>query len=421
MHVLMITTDHLMIDRRILQQAETLIAAGHRVTLLAGFECPRSESYGQGGVLIHRFAYDWSDTRSDPWVARLHAGLPQAVRAAVSRVSRLGLAAFTGLTSFQHFVLRQVMAQTYDVLHCHDFPLLHVAVEACRRRPVPLVYDAHELYHAQVQLPATTRRRYRRTERRLIRKVQLAMTVNPFIAEIMGKDYGVPAPHVILNAAPRPSRDEGPTGELRRRLGYGAHDRIVLYQGWMSAERGLDRLVQAARHFPSDVHLVLVGYGVHEAELHRLSAEQGTDDGRVVFFGRVEPDVLAVLTRDADLGVIPYHGIDLNNTYCSPNKLFEFAVAGVPFLSNDLPYLRSIADTWGYGMLTDLSSPEQAAQAILSVVRDDARLAQMKAAASKAGETLNWDVEGAKLLDLYERYIWPLVPGASPRSKARAA
>ena len=39
MRVLMISTDHLMIDRRILQEARTLREAGHRVEILAGFEC----------------------------------------------------------------------------------------------------------------------------------------------------------------------------------------------------------------------------------------------------------------------------------------------------------------------------------------------------------------------------------------------
>ena len=46
---------------RILQEAETLIAAGHEVILLAGFECARPESYAERGIAVHRFTYDWDD------------------------------------------------------------------------------------------------------------------------------------------------------------------------------------------------------------------------------------------------------------------------------------------------------------------------------------------------------------------------
>ena len=49
MKILMVTADHLMIDRRILQEAATLIAQGYEVTLLAGFECPKTEAYVQDG------------------------------------------------------------------------------------------------------------------------------------------------------------------------------------------------------------------------------------------------------------------------------------------------------------------------------------------------------------------------------------
>ena len=100
------------------------------------------------------------------------------------------------------FSAQDPVGRTYEILHCHDYPMLAPAVAAKRWRPTPLVYDAHELYHAQIQLPERTQRRYRARERRLIKRADLAITVNPFLADIMAKDYGCAAPAVILNAAP---------------------------------------------------------------------------------------------------------------------------------------------------------------------------------------------------------------------------
>jgi glycosyltransferase involved in cell wall biosynthesis len=405
--VLMITPDHLMIDRRILQEAQTLRQAGYEVEILAGFECPEPVAYEQDGVRIKRFKYDWPGARRSP------------LRSGLLRIARRAIALITGRTRFEDYVLRQIMASSYDILHCHDFPLLAVAVEAKRRRPTPLVYDAHELYYAQAQLPPGTQRRYRRRERRLIRHADLAITVNPFIARIMADDYRCAPPKVVLNAAPLGAPADPRTG-LRELLHLEQRDRIVLYQGWMSPERGIDRLVRAARHFPGHVRLVLIGYGNHEKALREISAEQGTDDGRVIFFGRVPSEDLAPLTLSADLGVIPYHAVDLNNYYSSPNKLFEYAIAGLPFVSNDLPFLRSIIDQYGFGVAADLTEPKAAAAAILSIVEDPIRLRALKDLAEKAGRELNWENEGEKLVALYEREVLPKVSRATARAAAAA-
>jgi glycosyltransferase involved in cell wall biosynthesis len=405
--VLMITPDHLMIDRRILQEAQTLRGAGYEVEILAGFECPQPSAYVQDGVRIRRFKFDWADSRVDWILPRLH-WVPDRMRRLLLRIAGRGVSLITGRSIFENYVLWQVMASSYDILHCHDFPLLAVAVEAKRRRPAPLVYDAHELYHAQAQLPVGTRRRYRRRERRLIRHADLVISVNPFIARSMADDYGCALPEVLLNAAPQGARVDARAG-LRELLHLEPRDRIVLYQGWMSPERGIDRLVRAARYFPAHVRLVLIGYGGYEQVLRELSSEQGTDDGRVIFFGRVASEDLAPLTRSADLGVIPYHAIDLNNYYSSPNKLFEYAAAGLPFVSNDLPFLRSIIDRYGFGIAADLGRPEAVAAAILSVVEDPIKLRGLKELADQAGRELNWEKEGVKLLALYERVILPKV------------
>lgn len=393
----MVTTDHLMIDRRILQQALSLREAGYQVELLAGFECQEEDSFEWQGIAVSRYAYGWSDARArrvlGPF-SRSRGRLPALMSRAAGKA--IGLA--TGISSFEHFVLEKILSKSFDVLHVHDFPLLAVAVEVKRRLGCPLVYDAHELYHAQSQLPPAVQASYKRREAALIHKVDAAITVNEFIAGIMARDYGCAAPHVILNAAPRL---EAAPEDIRPLAGLAPGTRVVLYQGWLSPERGIDVLVRAATHFPRATSLVVVGYGAHEADLRRTSASQGTDDGRVVFLGRIEPQQLQSLTGSADLGVIPYWGIDLNNTYCSPNKLFEFAAAGLPFVSNDLPFLRSIKERYGFGVLADLGSPQAAASAILAILDDPQRLAVLRETAKEASNHLLWSNEAEKLLSIY--------------------
>ncbi|HEV7689368.1 MAG TPA: glycosyltransferase family 4 protein [Hyphomonadaceae bacterium] len=407
MRILMLTSDHLMIDRRILQSAKTLIDAGASVRLLAGFECPKEEAYDIGEIHVERNVFDWHDTRVRRIMDKLPIKLTGNLRTLAWVKLRDAISKITKVNTFEHFIMRKAFEQPFDVVHVHDYPMLSSGLHVARRANAPIVYDAHELYHAQAVLPEETQKIYRATERKLIREVDVAITVNPFIAAEMAKDYHIPQPNVLVNAMPyKPVEGKG----IRDKFGWDKSIRIVMYQGWMSAERGIDKLVRAAAHFPPNVRLVLVGYGAVEDELKKISEEQGTArDGRVVFFGRVEPEDLAPLTAEADLGVIPYEAVDLNHYYCSPNKLFEFVMAGVPFVANDLPYLRLMCETHGIGQVVDLKSEEALARAVREILGDEKRYAEMREAAVRARKVLNWEVEGAKLVDLYNQKISPRI------------
>ncbi|MVT28170.1 hypothetical protein GO496_04505 [Acidovorax citrulli] len=54
-----------------------------------------------------------------------------------------------------------------------------------------IIYDAHELYYAQTQLPVSIQEKYKQNESRLMRHVDAAITVNPYIADIIAKRYSV--------------------------------------------------------------------------------------------------------------------------------------------------------------------------------------------------------------------------------------
>ncbi|MVT29382.1 hypothetical protein GO496_16795 [Acidovorax citrulli] len=52
-------------------------------------------------------------------------------------------------------------------------------------------------------------------------------------------------------------------------------------------------------------------------------------------------------------------------------------------------------------MISDLRSPQAAAQSINQVFADPEKFSRMKEGAELAGRELNWDVEGRKLMDIY--------------------
>ena len=401
MRVLMMVPDCQMIDRRVLQQARTLVETGHEVVLLAGFECAKAEEYDDHGVHVVRSQFDWDDTR----LQRIRAKLPDndRLKALVNKLWMKVLVRGLSIKPYDTFVLAQARRFPAEVVHIHDLPLLKHGVILSRERGAALVFDAHEIYYEQECLPPRVQRRLRREERRGVPETSLFITVNEAIAQYYERLYGK-KPMVLLNCAdrPPPGFDKSSRQELRAMAGLGPDAFVVLYQGWISAERNLTTLVRSAEYFPPGVSLVLIGYGAHETDLRALLDGKPWAE-KVRFLGRVEPDQILPLTAGADLGVIPYLPIDLNHELCSPNKFFEYAQSGVPVVAHDLVFFRGMKEKYGVVEVGDLSTPKGMADAIKALALNAEKLREMRAACYLAAEELNWEVEGKKLASAYRK------------------
>lgn len=396
MRVLMLTPDSRMIDRRILQEARELRDAGHAITLLAGFDCERDEHFALDGIDVHRFAAP----RGVPGKPTRLARFP-ALHAIVNRVWLAGLRRVVGLTPEERVIADHGARFAADVVHCHDLPVLRAGAWLARRWQVPLVFDAHEIYHEQASLPAVLRARLRRDEQELVPRCAAVITVNDFIAVELQRLHGGPLPTVIHNSVEPPPEAivRERTGRLRARLpGNGP---VVLFQGWLGRERNLDVMVRAMALVPAPTRLAIVGYGEHEAALRHLAKAEGIED-RVHLLGPIPSDDLLEHTVDAEVGLIPYLPIDLNHRLCSPNKFFEFVAAGVPVLAHDLPFFRRMAEQLGVVRCTDMADPRRVAAELISMLQpDEAR--RLRARCLAARPELAWARDAAVLRALYAR------------------
>lgn len=401
MKVLMLTPDSRMIDRRILQEARVLRDAGHTITLLAGFDCERDEHYDLDGIDVHRFgaATSQGTPPAAPSGGRL-ARFP-ALHALVNRVWLTALRLTVELTPQERVMANHGARFPADVVHCHDLPALPAGAWLARRWQVPLVFDAHEIYHAQASLPAVLRARLRRDEHALFPQCAAVITVNEFIAAELQRMHGGPVPTVIHNSVEPPPEAAvlARAGRLRARLG--GEGPILLFQGWLSGERNLDTLVRALPLVAPPARLAIVGYGEHEPALRRLADETGVAD-RVHFLGAIPSDELLAYTIDADVGLIPYLPIDLNHRLCSPNKFFEFVASGVPVLAHDLPFFACMAERHGVVRCTNMGDPASVAATVTAMLAPDEQ-AGLRACCLAARDALAWANDAQTLREVYAR------------------
>ncbi|MFZ0386637.1 MAG: glycosyltransferase [Solirubrobacteraceae bacterium] len=197
---------------------------------------------------------------------------------------------------------------------------------------------------------------------------------------------------------------ERSSSPLREAAGLGAdsHTALILYQGGFAPNRGLWELV-LAMHEIEGAMLVLMGWGRLEGELEVLIRDERLQD-RVRILPPVHRDQLLVWTAGADVGAIPYQPIGLNNTYSTPNKLFEYMAAGVPIVATRLPEIARIVEAHAIGVTFAHVTPGEIAVAIRSVLADPVEHQRMRARAITVSGLYTWEQQAAKLVAVYEGF-----------------
>jgi len=303
---------------------------------------------------------------------------------------------------FMDFYLRALQLcrrEPSDVYHAHDLNTLPVAVAASRATGGRLIYDAHELYTEISTLSARERFVWRQLERLLIRRADARLSVCDSIADELASRYGVPKPRVLLNCPERTPAVALRPHALRQAAGIDGGTPLVLYQGGFAPHRGLEQLVLAAEHM-NGATLVLMGWGRIEDDLRRLVAGRRLDD-RVRILPPVSQQDLLSFTAGADVGVIPYQAVGLNNFYTTPNKLFEYMAAGVPIAASRFPELIRFVEGLEIGSTFDERDPLDIARTISALLADDGAREAMRQRALDAAERFSWEREREKLVDLY--------------------
>lgn len=294
-------------------------------------------------------------------------------------------------TEFWRLAPDRIAHHEPDLVVSSDLPGLVGASIAAERLGVPHLHDCHELY-----LESTTLRPYERkllapVEKHYMRRADSVVVVNQSIRDEYLERYGVRG-RVLRNCAPAVPDEvrENPIN-LHELAGIPEAARIVLYQGGLVAGRGLDVCVRAVKHFPEQVHLLFIGKGRLQDELRALAAEIGVSD-RVHWLTAVAPGDLPRFTAGADLGVIPYQPVSMNNRLALPNKVFEYTGAGIPFVASNLPEIRRVVDSTGCGETYDPFDPVSLSDAVRSVLLEE-RYATCRRSAERFGRENTWGQE----------------------------
>ena len=362
-------------DNRVLKISESLAGAGHQVTVVA---------LHKAGLPIEERRGAWKVVRT---------------RIATSALPR---GTVFGVLKMAELALRVVWRwRKVDAWHCNDIEAFVLGWCAQRLNPrLRLIYDCHEFEAERNAKPAIERKMVGWLERRMIRKAEAVITVSPSIATAYRERYtgcGIPDVHLVRNIPePKPLSGGPAPDHFRTRFGIPEGDFVALYQGAFTHNRGLETALDAMRGLEdSGIHLVLMGYGPLQPLVDAAAAELP----HVHVHPAVAYEAVLEHTRSADVGLVSVKPTCLSYLYCLPNKLFEYLLAGVPVLSNDLPDCRALIEEFGAGSVVTQDDAAGWRQALVAL-----RESGTEAFASglkEARQTLSWQTESETLVRLY--------------------
>jgi glycosyltransferase involved in cell wall biosynthesis len=365
-------------DTRVRNEAESLVALGHRVTVLAPRGPGQRSRERLYGVEVRRYRIVW------------------AGRSASSYALEYGIAHLQLLVRSIAELLRGA-----EVVHFSGPPDTLAAVGILARLAGRrVVYDMHdsgpELFMAKFRSERALGL-LRAAQRAAIRCADQVIVTNETQRALAIERGGrSPADVTVVRNGPRTSEFPEPLaarpGELRA-------PRLV-YVGTLDVQDGvLDLPALLSAPALGQARLTIVGEGTAREELCARVREAGVED-RVTLTGHVPHERVADLIADADIGIDPAPPTELNEG-STMIKVAEYMGAGRPVVAYDLRETRRTAGE--AALYARDGRPEDFAALIGDLAGDGERRLRLGRLARERALGLTWDRSEEALRSVYER------------------
>lgn len=248
-----------------------------------------------------------------------------------------------------------------DIVYLHDYFSTLVGVflkPFCKGKR--LVYDAHELILPTPGENVSLRDKiFLWAESKLINRADLIIQANKEREDIFKKKYSTAKTSNVLNITRFKNIE-------KRQLN--KEDVVIVYQGNITEERKLSFFIDAMLKI-KDVKLLFIGSGhalkSYQEKVHKM----GLDD-RISFTGRLSNEEMMQRMRSCSIGIISYPFTNLNNIYCSPNKIFEYAAISLPFIATAQPFIKQVQDKYNIGRTFEFENVESFVDNVNKIIAD---------------------------------------------------
>ena len=315
--IIMAVTNDLLTDQRVDRSCRTLQEAGYEVTLV-GRRLPKSGALEKRGYRCVRMRLLF---RRSAWF----------------------------YAEYNLRLLLRLLVMPADAFFSNDSDTLLACCWAARLRHKRLLFDAHELFPDVPELVGKPRvqKVWKLVERHSLPRVDVAFTVSQSVAEEYRRRYGVEMT-VVRNLPEREHLEPMNSHAMPRRQG---EPYVLIYQGAVNVGRGVRELIDVMRLLPQ-CRLAVIGDGDLLEELRAYTATLPWAN-KIDLYGRMLPKDLHRMTSSMSLGVCLLEDQGQSYRCALPNRVGDFAQAGVPLLATGFVEIRRVLEEYGIGTVTE--------------------------------------------------------------------
>jgi glycosyltransferase involved in cell wall biosynthesis len=261
-----------------------------------------------------------------------------------------------------------------------------------------LIYDTHEL-ETEISGSHGYKKKLRKlVERLLIKKADHVFVVSENIADWYSDTYSIPRPTVLLNSPPEQHVEKN--DYFRDKFSLRKDQLIVIYQGGLHVERGINVILEYFKKNKNDkIVIVFMGSGELENEIQFASKLY-----KNIFFHETVPaDIVLKYTVSADVGIVLIQNTCLSYNFCMPNKLFEYAMAGLPVITSNVKEMSAFVKKNQIGVVVEDETVTSLNEAIERLLRMD--LTVLKQNVKKAALDNSWEHQEEKMKTIYQKLL----------------
>jgi glycosyltransferase involved in cell wall biosynthesis len=402
MKIALVTADDLTQNLRVRLEARALAAAGHRVTVFGVLSPSTEEEEDEAGVVYVRVPLKG-------WKAH-GGGLRRPVRLAL------------WYERFRPLVTAAVARETPEAIHACDLDVALPAQDAALALGIPFVHDVAGAAYvdrlADVIAPSTRgagraayqgaldilRRKGSALETKLRRRgVAATVADSESLADDLARRYGG-APPAVVRTIP-PYRAPVRSNALRRRVGAFVTDRVLLFFGPLADGCGADTAIRSLRLLGEGHVLAFLGCTPRLTKYERIADAEGVA-GQVRFIPEAPEAETMRLAASADVALVPTEPVSPQHRFGIPPRFWSSLAAGLPVVASATGDVGAIVRETGAGVLYTARSPQDPAalaEGIHTLLHDGPLARTCAEAAVRAHrESLNWERESTRLVDLYD-------------------
>jgi len=378
-------------DRRVMQEARTLVSAGYEVSIIS----PKAPGFEKSferveGVDIYRHA------------------LPREADAVLGYLFEYSVALFMEFW----LSLKILFGRGFDVIHaCNPPDTIFIIGAFYKLLGKKFVFDHHdinpELYEAKFGRRGLGRNLLVALERLTFNTADMVISTNESYRNIALTRGGMnPKSVFVVRSGPDLTRMKVVPANPALKHG---RKYLVGYVGVMGKQEGIDLLLQSVQmivhHLKrTDIHFGLVGGGTELAAMRELAQELEVAE-YVTFTGRTSDAELLEMLNTADICVNPDRANVMNDS-STMNKVMEYMALGKPIVQFDLTEGRvSAGDASWYARPNDVAD---LAQKMVALLNDEPQRLRMSSSGRERIENvLSWQHEAPRLLAAYEHLFKP--------------